>query len=258
MNSTCTQTTFSEAFPDIVAMHQRRLLLFTGFMILVLIVMVKQIHQSVFADQLTLASFIILWTVCMLLWFLFFVPYQGQILGKEGVLTILDQRHILKPGDRRRLWYYPRMVETIPLEGSATTDFSLVDLIQFHDLDDFIPGLDCTQGTNMLSVSVQYAWSILPAEAMDPFYFRSTGVFHSTIDTLIKSKFVQSLHLLCHNGPALSQAEQSSFSDVLEDILSERVAVWEGVHEQHPCPFHLEIRSLSIELVSTTTKRTVL
>ena len=258
MSHTCVYTTFSEAYPDLVRQHQKRLFVFTGFMIGILLVIVWQIKHAVLEDQLVIALSIILWTACMFAWFMFIVPYRGKIVGKDGMITIIDQRHTLKPGEGIRLWYYPREVQLIPLEGLESVDFAVTDLQQFHDLHEWIPGIDLSNGTYHLSVAVHFSWTILPAADMDRYYFQSSGMFQSTIAALLRNKFMESLHVLCDNGPAFhAHAGEPQFSEILEDMLSEKVSAWKGVTD-HPLPYHVDVQSLKIELVHATTTRTAL
>lgn len=239
------QTTFSEAFPEVARSQQRRFLVLFSFTILILALLNQSAVTTV---QVPLSLFIIFSSACFVLYFLFVSPHKGQIIGKENVLTVLGKRHVLKPGDSIRLWYPPRRVETIPLVGMHTADFVVPSLGQFHALEHFLPGFDLSQGENRLEVSVQCSWRILCKEQMDSRYFHTLAVFHSSIVAHMKGKVVESLQLLSQDPTAHS----ASLSTAVESVLAQHVNEC-GAFGEYCLPYHLEVKSLSIKLVATTT-----
>ena len=57
------------------------------------------------------------------------------IVGKEGMLTILDNKHVLRSGESIRLWSRPLKVVMLPLAGASTEEFEVGSLERFPQLD---------------------------------------------------------------------------------------------------------------------------
>jgi hypothetical protein len=68
------------------------------------------------------------------------IRYLVPIEGKPGMLTVIDRKTILKPGEVLRRWGVPESIHLIPLAGVHETEFKILDLSPFHDLDLLVPG----------------------------------------------------------------------------------------------------------------------
>lgn len=84
-----------------------------------------------------------------------------KIVGKDNMITVLDEKTMLVPGESVRTLRYPRFVHTIPLQEELAIDFNIGNLKSFHDLEEFLVECDVPDlETKAFRVVAALTWKI--------------------------------------------------------------------------------------------------
>lgn len=257
MNNSCITGTFSEFYRT-----ESRSELWVSFFLTILCMVIYAVGIIVILrGSLDARQIVILISVAACLALLLLLVLKDgcslslfPIAGKEGMLTILDNKHVLRSGESLRLWSRPLRVVLFPLAGASTTTFEVGSLKRFHGLDDLFPEHNLSvPSMRTLSVSVSYTWRLSQTAPKETYLAFSNGQSLWQLSEYIESMVLESLVLLCHHDVELvKMSPRKSFSELTCD----QMVLLLGRREQLGSPYHLEIQRLSIELVTMTTTRT--